>query len=329
MRYRKLGRTDLNVSEISLGCSGFWGNKKFSGKNASAIVMEAFERGVNFFDTGHNYSKFYAEPRLGGIVKEILSKNDRSRLVISTKGGNAIGAWQPSFLLKSGAEKLPQNFSPDAIELSCSESIKNLNCDYLDIFQLLMDESEINEQLVQRLSQMKQKGMFRYLGINTHLESDMLFISKHPEIFDMVLIDYNVLQLDREPVIDKLYQAGIGVVAGTVLAQGHLLRGKIGSLKTGSYFWYLARTMLKSTSRRLASSSKEMRDVLASIAGMTASQAAFSYILGNKAVASCVFGTTNITHLIDVIAATDKKLAKSDIVSIRKAYQAMPCKISE
>ena len=90
MKYRQLGFTDLKVSKISLGCSGFWGNSYFSRKKASSIIYAAFDRGVNFFDTGHNYSSFHAEPRLGRIVKEMLSTNDRSRLIISSKAGITI-----------------------------------------------------------------------------------------------------------------------------------------------------------------------------------------------------------------------------------------------
>ena len=90
MKYRQLGNTDLSVSEISLGCSGFLGNSYFSGKKASAIIYTAFDRGVNFFDTGYNYSSLHAEPRLGRIVKEMLSSNDRSRLIISSKAGITI-----------------------------------------------------------------------------------------------------------------------------------------------------------------------------------------------------------------------------------------------
>lgn len=325
MNYRKLGRTDLKVSEIAVGCSAFWGNKMFPEEKAAAVIHEAFERGVNFFDTGHNYSNFNAEPRLGRILGEILSRHDRSSLIISTKGGSVTGM-SPVLSVRRGETK---DFSPDAIELSCSESIRNLNCGYLDIFQLHgITQSQMSEQLLERLSRMKQRGMFKYLGINTHKEADMLFIAKHPEIFDMVLLDYNVLQLDREPVIDKLHEAGIGVVAGTVLAQGHLVRGRIGSVNTGAFFWYLARSMLRPSSRRLAKNARAMRDALASITEMSPAQAAFSYILENRKVASCVFGTTNTSNLIEVIEAVDRKLDESSKLKIRKAYESLPHRIS-
>lgn len=325
MNYRKLGRTDLKVSEIAVGCSAYWGNKMFPEKKAAAIIHEAFERGVNFFDTGHNYSNFNAEPRLGRILQEILKNNDRSRIIISTKGGSVIGR-SPVLSLRRGETK---DFSPDAIERSCQESLENLQCGYLDIFQLHgITQSQMSEPLIERLSKMKQRGMFKYLGVNTHKEADMLFIAKHPEIFDMALIDYNVLQLDREPVIDKLHEAGIGIVAGTVLAQGHLVRGAIGSINTGAFFWYLARTLLRPSSRRLAKNSREMRDVLASVTEMSPAQAAFSYILDNEKVASCVFGTTSVPNLIEVIETVDRKLDASSKLKIREAYESLAYKIS-
>ena len=132
MKYRRLGNTDLNVSEISIGCSAYWGDKKFPERKAAEIINEAFDRGVNFFDTGHNYSNFNAEPRLGRILKDIVAKNGRSKVIISTKGGGIIGR---APILSRRSVKT-RDLSPDAIEASCYASIKNLQCDYLDIFQL-------------------------------------------------------------------------------------------------------------------------------------------------------------------------------------------------
>lgn len=326
MKYRKLGRTDLSVSEIAIGCSGYWGNTRFPEKQAHRVIWEAFERGVNFFDTGHNYCKFNAEPRLGRVVREILGSNDRSRLVISTKAGTIV----PSASIFPTSRSKQKDFSPASIEASCRKSIENLQCGYLDIFYLHgISESEVTDVLVDRLLQMKKQGMFRYLGINTHTQSDMLFMSRHPEIFDVALIDYNVLQLDREPTIDRLHQAGIGVVAGTVLAQGHLISGKIGSIKSPADVWYLARALLKGSGRRLAKSSREMRRILSSITEMSAAQASFASVLGNPAVASCVLGTTSIPNLVDVLGAVDRTLSEASRLAIRNAFDHQGIRISQ
>lgn len=324
MIYRKLGKTDLEISEIALGCSGYWGNKKFSEKKASAIVNTAFDKGVNFFDTGHNYSNFNAEPRLGRIIKDICRTNDRSKIVISSKGGSVIGGFNPF------SKKVKKDFSIDVIEKTIQKSISNLNCDYLDIFQLHgPTEEQLNDKFLNDLLKLKQKGLFRYLGANIHEEKNMEFISKHPEIFDMVLIDYNVLQLDRNPFIEKLSNAGIGVVAGTVLAQGHLIKGKNGSIKSGAFFWYLLRTMLKSTTRELKDNSKFMKETLASIEEMSAAQAAFSYILENNSISSCLFGTTNINNLTEIIETSGQKISEEGKISILDSFNKMTRKISK
>ena len=325
MNYRRLGNTDLNVSEISVGCSAYWGDRKFPERKAAEIINEAFDRGVNFFDTGHNYSNFNAEPRLGRIIKDIIARNDRSKVVISTKGGSIIGH-APIFSLRPVKTR---DFSPDAIETSCYESIKNLKCDYIDIFQLHgISQSQITEELIDRLFAMKKKGMYRYLGINSHTKTELEYISRRPEIFDMVLLDYNVLQLDREEVIDQLHKAGIGVVAGTVLAQGHLVKGQIGSIKNGSFFWYLARASLKTTSRRLVNASRDMREVLSSISEMSPAQAAFAYILSNTKISSCVFGTTNINNCVEIIESSGKRLSENSRIAIRKSFERQKNTIS-
>jgi len=325
MKYRKLGNTDLKVSEIAVGCSGYWGNRRFPDTKAESIIYEAFEKGVNFFDTGHNYSEFNAEPKLGRAVKNILTNNDRSEIIISTKVGSTIGR-APIF---SNRKKIFQDFSPDYIEKSCAKSIKNLNCDYLDIFQLHgISEAYMSPQFIEALLSMKEKGMFRYLGVNTHSESNMLYISKYPEIFDMVLIDYNILQLDREDIISKLHNAGIGVVAGTVLAQGHLVKGKIGSIKSIADIWYLARAIIKPAGRKLSRGSKIMREALLSLNDITPAQAAFSYILGNNEISSCIFGTTKISNLLEIIDATNKTLDINSKKEIQKIFNELPEKIS-
>lgn len=325
MKYRQLGRTNLDVSEISLGCSGYWGNKRFAEKKAAAVVFEAIERGVNFFDTGHNYCNFNAEPRLGRIMKDVLSQTDRSQLIISTKAGTTVGAAR----IVPGRKHAPKDFTPEFIQQTCAKSIANLNCEYLDVFQLHgATESDITEPLLRRLDNMKAQGMFRYLGINTHSKAVMSYISKHPEIFDMILIDFNLLQLDREPIISELDQAGIGVVAGTVLAQGHLVKGKIGKIAAPADIWYLARALLKRSGRVLANCSKEMREALSLIKEMSAPQAAFSYILENPRIASCVFGTTNILNLVEVIEAGEMVLEESSKGIIRKTFEAQTDKIS-
>ena len=65
MKRRSLQNAEFQVSEIGLGCASYWGNKRFSEKQAVAVVHAALAHGINYFDTGHSYSGGYAEARLG------------------------------------------------------------------------------------------------------------------------------------------------------------------------------------------------------------------------------------------------------------------------
>jgi len=317
MKYRKLGNTDISVSEIGLGCSGFWGDKRFSDSSAIKVVQDAYHAGVNFFDTGSNYSNFNAEPRLGRAIKEILKSNPRDSIVVSTKAGSLSG-YAPRV---EDNDLTNTDFSPQAITDSCMKSIANLNCGHIDVFQLHGFKQEmLNDELFDCLLSLKAKGLIRSIGVNTHFRDDLVELIKYPQIFDMVLIDCNLLQLDRFEIIGKLKAAGIGVVVGTVLAQGHLVSKKVGSFKNGSFFWYLARTLIKPTTKEFSRSSARMRDVLSSLKEMSAAQAAFSYLLDNQDISSCLFGTTNPANLMEVIEASDKKLLPESRKRIEEAY---------
>ncbi|MDR2960397.1 MAG: aldo/keto reductase [Stenotrophomonas sp.] len=310
---RVLGRTGLAVSPVGLGCSGFWGHRRFPEASAAAVVAHALAHGVNLLDTGHNYSGFHAEPRLGRILRPLLKHYPRDALVISSKGGTLTG--QAGI---SGAEQ--RNFSPAAITASCEASLRNLGLDHLDIYQLHgASEHDINDDLLAALQRLRERGLIRHTGINTHSASTLRWMIAHPTAFDVVLLDYNALQQDREPLIDQLHAAGIGVLAGTVLAQGHLLpaRRRLPRLADG---WYLARAWLKPSSRQLMYSARSMRSAVAAINSQRPAQTAFAYALGHPGVASGILGTTRIGSLDEVLATRPEALSAAERQQLVDAF---------
>ncbi|HET6632562.1 MAG TPA: aldo/keto reductase [Rhodanobacteraceae bacterium] len=327
MLYRRLGSTDVQVPEIGLGCSAYWGHRAFSERQAIAVVEEAFAQGINFFDTGHNYANFNAEPRLGRALRALLRQVDRAQLVISSKAGSLRGSTRLTH--DRARREGDHDYSPDAIEASCRASIANLGCGYLDIFQLhAIGADQLTAALLERLADMRRAGLYRLLGINSHSGDDLRHLSAQRGPVDMVLLDYNALQQDREPVIAALAETGIGVVAGTALAQGHLVRRRPGSLASGAWFWYLARALLKPGSRRLARAAAPLREALAAIPGMTPAQAAVAYVLGNAGVASCLVGTTQPEHLRELALASGLRLPEAGRQAIRQAYARLPRPVS-
>ena len=319
MKYRKLGRTNIQVSEIGLGCSGFWGDKFFSEAKAQAVIHGAIDQGINFFDTGSNYSNFNAEPRLGRALAPLIKSGNRDKVIISTKAGSTVG-YAPSVPdddLASGDQ------SPEFIVKSCYDSMKNLGLDYIDIFQLHgLKHETFNNALFDCLLGLKEKGVIRAIGVNTHFKAEMYKVAEKSDVFDMVLIDCNLLQLDRFETIKDITSMGLGVVVGTVLAQGHLVSRKIGSLRNGSFFWYLARSLIKPTTKDFQRGSASMRSVLSEIPEMTAAQAAFVYLLENTDICSCLFGTTELKNMMEIVAAVDMVLSDESKRRIEEAFSS-------
>jgi aryl-alcohol dehydrogenase-like predicted oxidoreductase len=326
MKYRELGRTGLVVSEIAVGCSGWWGDARFPERRAHAVIAAAVERGVNHFDTGHHYCNFNAEPRLGRILSDIVRRHGREKVVVSTKLGSVVPGGNP---LAAARRAVHKDFSPAGLEATCRAAVRNLGCGDIDVVYLHgITRPEMTDAMFTALDRMKRGGLFRALGINTHAAADMRFVAAHPGLFDVALVDYSVLQIDREDDLDALHRAGIGVVAGTVLGQGHLIDGKIGRIRATADLWYLARAVLKGSGRAFRRAAAEMRGTLAGIPGLTPAQAAVAYVLGNPAVASCVFGTTRVENLAEIVAAVDTPLPAAARAAIRDAFARMPVRIS-
>ena len=314
----QLGRTSLQVSKIGLGCSAFWGNKQFPETRAHRLVYRAHERGVNLFDTGHNYSGYNAEPRLGKALHELKKSHGRDSFNVSTKGGTTVAR---SRMLRT-YKQVTTKFTPDYIEQTCLKSIQNLRCDYLDIFQLHgIPVHAISVDLITRLQKMKQSGICRYFGINTHDLGTLAFVIDNPEIFDVVLLDYNAIHQDREPFIEQLSLHGLGVLAGTALAQGHLIDGKIGSLRSVADIWYLARAILKKEGRVLRHKAKTMRQYFVQCEGFTPAQLSLAFVLNNVHVSSVIFGTTRLQHLNELIDVIDKPIPADILTDIIKFHQ--------
>jgi aryl-alcohol dehydrogenase-like predicted oxidoreductase len=286
MRNRPLGCTGLTVSEIGFGCASYWGKPAFDETAAIRLVHEALDLGVSLFDTGSSYARGQAEPRLGRALKG----RDASHLTISTKAGT----------FHAGKGRIGRDFSPAAVTASVERSLQNLGLDVLPVLQLHGPAfADLTEDLVATLLDLKGRGLVRALGINSFDPAVIELAIKLPAI-DVVMIDYNVLRPEREPLIDRAAAAGKGVLAGMPLAMGHT-GVKIASLRGPQDLWYAARGLVRHR--------REVRDgarfrFLHQSAGITGSQAALAYVLHNHSVASAVVGTTRMAHLRENLAAS-------------------------
>jgi aryl-alcohol dehydrogenase-like predicted oxidoreductase len=301
MLSRPLGRTGLTVSELGFGCASWWGKPRFDERVALGLVHEAIGRGVTLFDTGASYSAGEAEPRLGRALKG----RDASGLVVATKAGT----------YHAGGGRIARDMSPAAVVASAERSLRNLGLETLSLLQLHGPSiAELDDAMLAALSDLKTRGLARAVGLNS-FDPAVIEHAVGLAAIDVVMVDYNVLRPEREPLIALAAAAGKGVLAGMPLAMGHT-RPLLARLRGPQDLWYAARAVAKH--RDELARGRRFR-FLHRLPDMTGSQAALAYVLANPNVSAAVFGATRAEHLRENLEVSGRPLAADIAAQIRAA----------
>ena len=154
MQYRTLGRTGLRVSVIGLGTmvhAGHFGPMKDS--ESLGAIDAALELGVNFIDTSDAYGAGYSETLLGNALK-----GRRDKVILATKGGNVM----------VGPDRGKRNFAPAYIGRVLEESLKRLQTDHVDLYQLHNPTVDVIEhgEVWEVLERAKKEGKIRHYGVS-------------------------------------------------------------------------------------------------------------------------------------------------------------------
>ena len=160
MKYRRLGETDINISEVGFGVwtvsTGWWG--EVDDERSVRIMRQAHERGINYFDTADTYGSGKGETLLADAFGHI-----RESIVISTK----IGYDFYNHTARRGQQERPQDWSEDFIRFALEQSLRRLGTDYVDFLQLhntKMDAIE-NDALFALMDEFKDEGKIRAYGV--------------------------------------------------------------------------------------------------------------------------------------------------------------------
>ena len=285
---------------IGLGCASAWGQPWFSEKDAFGIVHRALDLGVRIFDTGPSYSGGHAEPRLG----RALCGRNLDVLEVSTKVGTHNG----------NLGRLFHDLSPEAIFRSVDSSRRNLKIDRIPLLYLHGPGAhEFSPQLLDTLEVLRVRGWVAHFGVNSYHPEVIQLAARFP-IFTTFMVDYNVLRIDREPVIQNLRKAGFKVVCGSALAN-HLFAPRFLIPKKLQDIWYLLRMIRNS--RKDWALARQLRE-LQHIPGWTPAQLALAFVLENPAVDVAMFGTTRVTHLEENLATLGRQLPPNVTQTLRE-----------
>lgn len=315
MRYRTLGSSDLEVSEISLG-SWLTYSGGVEADTARACTEAAFDAGINFFDTANVYGRGAAETAWG----EILSAHPRDSYVLATK------VWG-----RMSDDPADQGLSPAQIAKQIDASLTRLRTDHVDLYQAhRFDPTVPVEDTVEALQKVVEQGKARYLGFSEWTPEQIraavdiagpgLFASSQPQ--------YSMLWQAPEAEVFGLCAAhGISQIVWSPLAQG-VLTGKYRPgrpVPEGSRF--ASATM--AVSRDLVYSDAALEAVerlvpVAEGAGTSLATLALAWVLRRTEVASAITGASRPEQVHSNAAASGVELSDDVLTAVDAALGDAP-----
>ena len=295
MEYRKLGRTELQVSEIGLGTWAF--NSLVYGRvgksDALNTITTAIDQGINFFDT----APLYGDEKNDGVAETLLGdglKGCRQEMIISSKFG------------RKPTDGNRANFCAKYARASVEESLKRLGTDYLDIlfFHSPFSESEIQDDIWGELDRLKKAGSIRYVGHSISMFDQTASMAREwseEGKIDVIQVVYSLLFRQSTDLICELGETDIGIVARESLANG-FLSGKIKEdtiFPPGTLNARYSREEIISRVQRVRDLSFLVRDPIESMP-----QAALRWVLDNLNVTSTLTGAKTSVEVIDCAKAS-------------------------
>lgn len=308
MKYRKLGRTGLEVSEIGFGCWAIGGSGYGATRDEESLeaLETAWEHGVNFYDTADTYGHGHSEE----LLSEFLKNKDRSKIFIASKAG-----WD---FYHPPSRKV---FTPEHINFACEQSLKRLAAGYIDLYQLHNPSAEQirSGEAVGALEKLKAQGKIRFIGVSVHREEEALAALEDKRVDALQLI-FNMLdQRMAEKVFDLCKETGVAVIAREPLASG-MLTGKYAA---GHEFGREDHRK-RWTKEKLALDVRKIEMIRSILATerLSLTQAALEYILDFDAVSTAIPGTKTKAQLLENLRATeDPMLRIQEASQIRDLYK--------
>jgi aryl-alcohol dehydrogenase-like predicted oxidoreductase len=310
MPTRKLGKSNLEVSAIGLGCMGMSSGYGPAGdkKEMIAVIRAAVERGVTFFDTAEVYGPFTNEELVGEALAPF-----RGKVVIATKFG-----FKPDLNDPSKWSELDSR--PEHIKEVAEASLKRLKIDTIDLFyQHRVDTTVPIEDVAGAVKDLIREGKVRHLGLS---EAGLQTIRRAHAVLPVTALQSEYSLWWREPekeVLPVLEELGIGFVPFSPLGRG-FLTGKIDeNTKFDSSDFRNIVPRFTPEARKANQALVSSIDKVAKQKNATSAQIALAWLLAKKPWIVPIPGTTKLNRLEENLSAAGLILSPDDIHDIEEA----------
>jgi aryl-alcohol dehydrogenase-like predicted oxidoreductase len=308
MQKRKLGKSNLEVSAIGLGCMGMsfcYGPPKEKNEMIS-LIRAAVERGVTFFDTAEVYGPFTNEELVGEALAPF-----REQVVIATKFG---------FKFDLKGEQIGLDSRPEHIKEVAEASLKRLRTDVIDLFyQHRVDPDVPIEDVASAVKDLIHEGKVKHLGLS---EAGVQTIRRAHAVQPVTALQSEYSLWWRKPeeeVLPALEELGIGFVPFSPLGRG-FLTGKVNENTT------FDSSDLRNTLPRFTPEARKANQALVDLLGeiarrkkATPAQIALALLLAQKPWIVPIPGTTKLHRLEENIGAASIELTSDDLREIEDA----------
>lgn len=315
MKYTKLGKSDLTVSRICMGCMGFGDAKNgqhswtLDEENSRRIIRRGLELGVNFFDTAIGYQGGTSEQYLGRALKDFAKRQD---VVVATK-----------FLPRTAAEIEAGVSGQEHIQRSVDTSLKNLGMDYVDLYIYHMWDYETPlYDIMDGLNRIVKAGKARYAGISNCFAYQLAKANALAEKegfpkFVSVQSHYNLIFREEEREMAKLCaQDDIAMTPYSALAGGRLSRSPGETSKRLEEDDY-ARLKYDATAEQDAVIIRRVEE-LAKRRDVTMTEVSLAWLLTRTTAP--VAGATKLHHVEAAAKAVELSLSPEETAYLEEAY---------
>ncbi len=311
MQTRRLGKSNLEVSAVGLGCMGMsfsYGPPKDK-QEMTALLRAAVDRGITFFDTAEVYGPYTNEELVGEALASFHGK-----VVIATKFGFDL----------SGSDKRPGaaglNSRPEHIRQAVEGSLKRLKVDVIDLlYQHRVDPNTPIEDVAGTVKELIQAGKVKHFGLS---EAGVQTIRRAHAVQPVTALQSEYSLWTRTPekeVIPTLEELGIGLVPYSPLGKGFLTGTMNENTKLDSTDF---RSTLPRFTPEAMKANRALVDLLSSIAKRkkaTPAQIALAWLLAQKPRIVPIPGTTKLNRLDENIGAASVELTPADLREIESA----------
>jgi myo-inositol catabolism protein IolS len=305
MKYRKLGKTGLEVSAVSVGMWAIggdaWGPVEDS--DSLAAIRRAWELGVNFYDTADVYGRGHSEKILAKLIAEV----PRDQIVVATK----VGLW------RAGGERPNPYTEPQMIIEDCEASLKRLGIERIDVYQCHLWFDENVEVFAEAFQKLKEQGKIRFAGVSTNDFPHLMHFDKAMAGVDTLQVDYSMFNREpEEEILPYCNQNDIGVIVKGPLAMGKLT-GKF-TPETTFPEGDVRKGWIKGENRQYFLRDLERVEKLRFLSNdRTMAQAALAYILLNPAVSTIIPGAKNPQQVEENTVAVEFAINEAELKKIQ------------